>query len=286
MTDGDDDGAPDPGPSSDRVRLRRLPDQGSHRREDLLAVLDAGFVCHLGVVVDGWPMVVPTTYGRRGDHLIVHGSAASRSLRAAKAPLPVCVTVTLVDGLVLARSVFNHSVNYRCAMVYGLPELLEDPVDKLAALEALSEHVAPGQWAYARAPSTRELAATTVLRLALDEASVKVSEGPPDDDDADLGLDVWAGVVPLTTVRHRAGTLAGPAGRDRRAAPSRRGSTGPRFGAGGRDRLIGGARGIRGWGGRRGRAPGGSGDELRQRAVVETVGLGHGLVDDRAVAPR
>jgi nitroimidazol reductase NimA-like FMN-containing flavoprotein (pyridoxamine 5'-phosphate oxidase superfamily) len=193
----------DPGPTSDRVRLRRLPDQGSHRKEDLHAVLDAGFVCHLGLVVDGWPMVVPTTYGRDGDHLIVHGSAASRSLRTAKTPMPVCVTVTLVDGLVLARSVFNHSVNYRCAVVYGLPELVDDPVAKLAALEAMSERVVPGQWSYARSPSPKELAATTVLRLSLDEASVKVSEGPPDDDDADLDLDVWAGVVPLTMVRHQ-----------------------------------------------------------------------------------
>jgi nitroimidazol reductase NimA-like FMN-containing flavoprotein (pyridoxamine 5'-phosphate oxidase superfamily) len=201
MSDADDDRGSDPGPATDRVRLRRLPDQGSYRREDLDAVLDAGFVCHLGVVVDEWPMVVPTTYARAGDHLVVHGSAASRSLRAAKSPAPVSVTVTLVDGLVLARSVFNHSVNYRCAMVYGLPELLEDPADKLAALEALSEHVAPGQWGYARSPSSKELAATTVLRLALDEASVKVSEGPPGDDRPDLDLDVWAGVVPLATVR-------------------------------------------------------------------------------------
>jgi len=201
MSDADDDRGAGPGPATDRVRLRRLPDQGSHRREDLDGVLDAGFVCHLGVVVDGSPMVVPTTYGRLGDHLIVHGSAASRSLRAAKVPTPVCVTVTLVDGLVLARSVFNHSVNYRCAMVYGLAELLADPADKLAALEALSEHVAPGQWAYARPPSAKELAKTTVLRLSLDEASVKVSEGPPGDDADDLDLDVWAGEVPLTTVR-------------------------------------------------------------------------------------
>jgi nitroimidazol reductase NimA-like FMN-containing flavoprotein (pyridoxamine 5'-phosphate oxidase superfamily) len=201
MTDDDDDRGSEPGPATDRVRLRRLPDQGSHRREDLDAVLDAGFVCHLGVVVDGWPMVVPTTYGRAGDHLVVHGSAASRSLRTAKAPSPVCVTVTLVDGLVLARSVFNHSVNYRCAMVYGLPEMLDDPADKISALEALSEHAVPGRWAYARPPSAKELAATTVLRLALGEASVKVSEGPPDDDEDDLDLDVWAGVVPLTTVR-------------------------------------------------------------------------------------
>ena len=195
---GTDEG---PGPVSDRVRLRRLADQGSHRRADLEDVLDAGFICHLGLEVDGWPMVVPTTYGRRGGDLYLHGSVASRSLRTAKAPTPVCVTVTLVDGLVLARSVFNHSVNYRCAMVYGLPDLLDEPDEKVAGLEAISEHAVPGQWTYARSPSAKELAATTVLRLSLDEASVKVSVGPPDDDEADLSLDVWAGEVPLRTVR-------------------------------------------------------------------------------------
>ncbi len=201
MAEPDSGRGDDAGPASERVRLRRLPDQGSYRVEDLHAVLDAGFVCHLGLLVDDWPMVVPTTYGRSGDHLVVHGSVAGRSLRAARTPVPVCVTVTLVDGLVLARSVFNHSVNYRCAMVYGLPELVEDVEGKLAGLEAISEHVAPGQWSYARPPSAKELAVTTVLRLSLGEASVKVSEGPPDDDPADLGLDVWAGEVPLRTVR-------------------------------------------------------------------------------------
>ena len=197
------DGRPgvDRGPATDRVRLRRLADQGSHSRADLEAVLDAGFICHLGLDVDGWPMVVPTTYGRAGAHLYLHGSVASRSLRTAKGPAPVCVTVTLVDGLVLARSVFNHSVNYRCAMVYGLPELLVDPDEKLAGLQVISDHAVPGQWGYARSPSVQELAKTTVLRLALDEASVKVSEGPPDDDVTDLDLDVWAGEVPLRTVR-------------------------------------------------------------------------------------
>jgi len=201
MADSDDDRGTDSGPATDRVRLRRLSEQGSHRSADLHAVLDAGFVCHLGLDVDGWPMVVPTTYGRTGDHLVIHGSAASRSLRTARQPVPVCVTVTLVDGLVLARSVFNHSVNYRCAMVYGLPELLSDPEEKLAGLAAISEHSVPGQWDYARAPSAKELAATTVLRLSLAESSVKVSQGPPDDEDDDLTLDVWAGEVPLRTVR-------------------------------------------------------------------------------------
>jgi len=187
---------------TERTRLRRLPEQGSHRREDLHAVLDAGFVCHLGMEVEGGPMVVPTSYGRSGDVLYLHGSVASRTLRAAKRSAPVCVTVTLVDGVVLARSVFNHSVNYRCAMVFGVPELLTDEGDKLAGLKTISDHIAPGQWEYARFPSGKELAATTVLRLALDEASVKVSEGPPDDGDGPDGeLEVWAGEIPLRTVR-------------------------------------------------------------------------------------
>jgi nitroimidazol reductase NimA-like FMN-containing flavoprotein (pyridoxamine 5'-phosphate oxidase superfamily) len=165
-------------------------------------VLDAGFVCHLGLVVDDGPMVVPTSYGRAGDVLYLHGSAASRSLRAARRPTPVCVTVTLVDGVVLARSVFNHSVNYRCAMIYGTPELLAERDEKLAGLRTISEHVAPGQWAYARFPSDKELAATIVLRLALGEASVKISQGPPDDGDGPDGLlDVWAGEVPVVSVR-------------------------------------------------------------------------------------
>lgn len=187
---------------SDRTRLRRFPEQGSHRVADLYEVLDAGFVCHLGLVVDGWPMVVPTSYGRLGDVLILHGSVASRSLRAARAPVEACVTVTHIDGLVLARSVFEHAVNYRCAMVYGRPEVLVDPDEKLAGLEAISNQVAPGQWEYVRSPSDKELAATTVLRMPLDEYSVKVRRGPPDDGDGpDAGLGVWAGEIPLRTVR-------------------------------------------------------------------------------------
>ena len=190
------------GPVTERTRLRRLPEQGSHRREDLYAVLDAGFVCHLGIEVEGAPMVVPTSYGRSGDSLYLHGSVASRSLRAARQPVPVCVTVTLIDGLVLARSVFNHSINYRCAMVFGIPEVLTEPADKLAGLQVISDHVAPGQWEYARFPSDKEVATTTVLRLALDEASVKISQGPPDDGDGpDGALRVWAGEMPLRTVR-------------------------------------------------------------------------------------
>jgi uncharacterized protein len=187
-------------PATERTRLRRLPEQGSHRRADLDAVLDAGFVCHLGVVVDGWPMVVPTTYARDGNWLYVHGSVASASLRAAKKGVPVCVTVTHIDGLVIARSVFNHSVNYRCGMIYGVAEALGSP-EREEGLRVLVEGITPGQWDYARRPSPEELAKTMVLRLPLDEASVKVSEGPPDDADGPDGqLDVWAGHIPLHTV--------------------------------------------------------------------------------------
>lgn len=187
---------------TERTRLRRIPEQGSHRRSDLEAVLDAGFVCHLGLLVDGWPMVVPTSYARQGDRLFLHGSVASRSLRAARGPVRACVTVTHVDGLVLARSVFEHAVNYRCAMVYGTPEVLVDAEEKLVGLQAISDQAAPGQWEYARPPSARELAATTVLRMTLDECSVKIRRGPPDDGDGpDADLEVWAGEIPLRTVR-------------------------------------------------------------------------------------
>ncbi len=189
-------------PTTELTRLRRLPEQGSHRRSDLYAVLDAGFVCHLGILVDEQPMVVPTSYARLDDRLFLHGSVASRSLRAARRPVRACVTVTHVDGLVLARSVFEHAVNYRCAMVYGTPEVLTDPDQKRVGLRAISDQAAPGQWEYARSPSDRELAATTVLRMALDECSVKIRRGPPDDGDGpDAELGVWAGEIPLRTVR-------------------------------------------------------------------------------------
>jgi nitroimidazol reductase NimA-like FMN-containing flavoprotein (pyridoxamine 5'-phosphate oxidase superfamily) len=184
--------------STDRTRHRRLRDQGRSDRTALFEVLRAGFVCHLGVVVGGTPMVVPTVYGFDQDSLYFHGSVASRSLTAGT---PVCVTVTHVDGLVLARSVFEHGVNYRSAMVYGHPRPLSGPA-KEAGLRVLSEHVAPGQWDYARRPDTKELAATTLLALSLDEASVKIAEGPPGDGDGpDAALGRWAGVIPLETVR-------------------------------------------------------------------------------------
>ena len=190
-------------PPSDRTRLRRFPEQGSHEDADLHAVLDAGFVCHLGITVDGSLMVLPTSYGRSGDRLFLHGSVASRSLRAAKkAPVEACVTVTHIDGVVLARSVFEHSVNYRCAIIYGVPTVLDDPARKLVGLEAISNQVAPGQWEYVRSPAPEELAVTTVLEMDLSESSVKVRQGPPADGDGpDATLDVWAGEIPLRTLR-------------------------------------------------------------------------------------
>ncbi|MGW1865207.1 pyridoxamine 5'-phosphate oxidase family protein [Streptomyces mauvecolor] len=184
---------------TERTRHRRLRDQGSTRVADLDAILRAGFVCHLGVVVDGTPMVVPTVYGVDFESrtLFVHGSVASRSI--VQAPdATVCVSVTHIDGLVLARSVFEHGVNYRSAMVYAVPRLITGGDELLHGLRVVTEHCAPGQWDYARRPNSRELAATSLLALSLEEASVKVAAGPPDDADGPDGeLGLWAGVVPL-----------------------------------------------------------------------------------------
>ncbi|MET9468188.1 pyridoxamine 5'-phosphate oxidase family protein [Streptomyces sp. NPDC006544] len=184
---------------TDRTRHRRLRAQGSLDRAELDAVLDAAFMCHLGVVVDGHPMVVPTVYGSDGRHLYFHGSVASRSLVASPGAT-VCVTVTHVDGLVLARSVFEHGVNYRSAMIYGVPRLVTDAREKLEGLRCLTEQAAPGQWDYARQPNAKEMAATALLCLSLEEASVKTSTGGPDDGDGpDAALGIWAGVLPLVT---------------------------------------------------------------------------------------
>jgi nitroimidazol reductase NimA-like FMN-containing flavoprotein (pyridoxamine 5'-phosphate oxidase superfamily) len=185
-------------PVTERTRHRRLREQGSTDRRDLSGILAAGVICHLGVVVDGDPMVVPTVYGLAGDTLYLHGSVASRSLVSAPRAT-ICVTVTHLDGLVLARSVFEHAVNYRSAMIYGTPRLVTDPEEKLAGLRALTEHLVPGQWDYARQPNSKELAKTSLLALSLAEASVKIRTGPPDDGDSpDAALPVWAGVLPLS----------------------------------------------------------------------------------------
>ncbi|MFF0629598.1 pyridoxamine 5'-phosphate oxidase family protein [Streptomyces sp. NPDC004296] len=184
---------------TDRTRHRRLREQGSLDRTELDAVLAAGFVCHLGVTVDGTVRVVPTVYGSDGTTLYFHGSVASRSLVSSPGA-EVCVTVTHVDGLVLARSVFEHGVNYRSAMIYGVPRPVTDDEEKLAGLRCLTEQCAPGQWDYARRPHRKELAATALLALSLDEASVKIRTGAPDDGEGpDAALGLWAGVLPLRT---------------------------------------------------------------------------------------
>jgi uncharacterized protein len=182
---------------TERTRLRRHSERGKAEHADLLAVLDAGMICHLGVVVDGAPLVLPTAYGRIGDTLYLHGSSANRSLHAADGH-EVCITVTLVDGLVCARAVFAHSVNYRCAVVFGTARIVTGPDERLAGLRAVTEHLIPGRWDAVRAPTRKELAATSVLAVPLDEASVKVRTGPPGDEPEDLDLPIWAGVLPMT----------------------------------------------------------------------------------------
>jgi uncharacterized protein len=184
--------------ATERTRHRRYRHLGRVDRGCLYGVLDAGLVAHLGVITAGWPMVVPTVYGFTADTLYLHGSVASQSLNTAGTP--VCVTITLPDGLVLARSVFEHTVNYRSAMIYGLPRLVTDAAERLAGLRCIAEHVTPGQWEYARQPSRKELAAVRLLALSLDEASVKIRTGPPDDGDSpDAALGLWAGELPLAT---------------------------------------------------------------------------------------
>jgi nitroimidazol reductase NimA-like FMN-containing flavoprotein (pyridoxamine 5'-phosphate oxidase superfamily) len=180
-----------------RTRVVREAERGVYDRETVYRILDEGFLCHVGFVVDGQPFVIPTSYGRNNNNLYIHGSAASRMLRKMKEGVPVCVTVTLLDGLVLARSVFNHSMNYRSVVILGKATLVDDPEEKLAALHTLSEHIIPGRWADARQPSERELRATSVLRLPIEEFSAKVRTGPPIDDEEDYAFPTWAGVVPL-----------------------------------------------------------------------------------------
>jgi nitroimidazol reductase NimA-like FMN-containing flavoprotein (pyridoxamine 5'-phosphate oxidase superfamily) len=180
-----------------RTRLNRLREEGRAERSDLQAVLRAGFIAHLGVPAAAGVMVVPTVYGFDDRTVYVHGSVASQSLAAGA---EYCLTVTIVDGLVLARSVFEHSVNYRCAMIYAVPRIVDDADEKLAGLRLVSEHLAPGQWDYVRPPSRKELAATRLLALSLDEASVKISDaGPSDGDSPDAALGLWAGQLPLDT---------------------------------------------------------------------------------------
>jgi len=180
-----------------RTELRRIPDRGSHDRETIDSILDAGFLAHVGFCLDGQPFVIPTLYGRDGERLYLHGSAASRMLRELDTGVAACVTVTLVDGLVLSRSAFDHSMNYRSIVAFGTARKIADPEQKVKSLRVISEHLIAGRWADVRGPSEKELKATTVLEFSIEEASSKVRRGPPLDDESDYGLPVWAGVLPL-----------------------------------------------------------------------------------------
>ncbi len=180
-----------------RTTLKRLPQRGSHNREVIDQILDEGFICHVGFVVEGQPVVIPTGYARVDDNLIIHGSQASRMLRQVGKGIEVCVTVTLIDGLVLARSAFHHSMNYRSVVIFGTASVINDRDQKIAALLALSEHIIRERWNDVREPTETELQKTTVLSLRIAEASAKIRTGPPLDDEEDYALPVWAGVLPL-----------------------------------------------------------------------------------------
>jgi len=182
-----------------RTRVVRESERGVYDREAIYRILDEAFLCHVGFSMDGQPFVIPTSYGRKDADLFIHGSAASRMLRQMKEGVQVCITVTLLDGLVLARSVFNHSMNYRSVVILGKATLVDEPEEKLAALRVLSEHIIPGRWDDVRQPNGRELKATSVLRVPIDEFSAKVRTGPPIDDEEDYSFPTWAGVIPLET---------------------------------------------------------------------------------------
>jgi nitroimidazol reductase NimA-like FMN-containing flavoprotein (pyridoxamine 5'-phosphate oxidase superfamily) len=183
-----------------RTRLVREAERAVYDRAAAYRILDEGFICHVGFVVDGQPFVIPTGYGRVGDDLYIHGSAASRMLRNLDQGVAVCVTVTLLDGLVLARSIFNHSMNYRSVVVLGTAVAVQERAEKLEALRLLSEHILPGRWVESRQPNEKEIRATLVMRLPITEFSAKVRQGPAIDDEEDYAFPTWAGVIPLEMV--------------------------------------------------------------------------------------
>ena len=182
---------------TEKTKIKRQPKRGSYERDTVYKILDEGFVCHIGFVVDDQPFVIPTGYARRGDELLIHGSSASRMMRALAWEKDVCASVTLIDGLVLARSAFHHSMNYRSVIIFGRAKTINCDEEKLKALEAFTEHIAAGRWSEIRLPNEKELKATTVLSLPLREASAKIRTGGPVDDAEDYELDIWAGVIPL-----------------------------------------------------------------------------------------
>ncbi|NJM99328.1 MAG: pyridoxamine 5'-phosphate oxidase family protein [Phormidesmis sp. RL_2_1] len=181
-----------------KTQVKRVPKRGHYDFEVVAKILDEGLVCHVGFAIDGQPFVIPTAYGRVDDNLYIHGASASRMLKSLRSGIDVCLTVTLLDGLVLARSAYHHSMNYRSVVLFGKAHEVTDTHEKTAALRAFTEHVIPGRWDQVRAPNQTELATTLVLSLPISEASAKIRTGPPIDDPADYGLPVWAGVLPLT----------------------------------------------------------------------------------------
>lgn len=188
------DSAPSP-----RTQVRRLPDRGHYDATTIHGILDAAFLCHISFSIDGQPFTIPTLYGRKDNSIFLHGSAASRAMRELQKGIPACLAVTLVDGFVLARSAFHHSINYRSVVAFGTARLVEDPDAKMAALEVISENVVPGRWAEVRPPAPIEMKATSVIEFLIEEASAKVRTGPPKDDEDDYALPIWAGVLPLET---------------------------------------------------------------------------------------
>src|SRR5215831_11262256 len=182
-----------------RTKLGRRPERGSYDREVINRILDEGFICHIGFVQDGQPFVIPTGYGRRGDDIYFHGSSASRMLRTVSQGIPICLTVTLVDALVLARSIFHHSMNYRSVVVLGNATILTEGEEKAAALRIISENIIRGRWSEVREPTEAEMKATSVMKLPIHEASAKIRSGPPLDDQPDYDLPIWAGILPLMT---------------------------------------------------------------------------------------
>ena len=200
-------------PPTQKTRVKRLHERGHYDRETVYAILDAGFICHVGYLIDDQPYVTPTSYWREGDQVYWHGSSASRMLRTVAKGIKVCLTVTHVDGLVLARSGFHSSINYRAVMAFGEAEMVTDEAHKGAALKAFMEHVTPGRWEMLRPVTSQELKGTTVLTMKLTEVSAKVRTGPPKDDEEDYALPIWAGVLPLKLI-------GGPAEPDPRLTPN------------------------------------------------------------------
>ena len=183
-------------PISNRNRVKRISNNSDYSKETVHAIIDEALFCHLGIIHDGEPVVIPTIHARMGDQIVFHGSNASRLLKISNNN-EICVTITLLDGLVMARSLFNSSMNYRSAVIFGKGEIIKDHDERMAALKSITDHIAPGRWDDARQPNNSELKQTSVVRMPIDEASAKISMGPPDDEDEDYALDYWAGVIPI-----------------------------------------------------------------------------------------